>query len=118
MLPGLNPIIHPNRKKYLNQILLTCVNSKKEIESVSYTIGVVLMADKENRFPQNVPGKFYVDTQCIDCDLCSTTATENFKRSDEGHAYVAKQPENTEELQLCQDAKTSCPASAIGDDGE
>ena len=28
------------------------------------------MADKNDKHPENVTGKFYVDTQCIDCDLC------------------------------------------------
>ena len=36
------------------------------------------MADVANKFPQNVPGRFYVDDQCIDCDLCRETAPANF----------------------------------------
>ncbi|PYK64290.1 MAG: ferredoxin, partial [Verrucomicrobia bacterium] len=28
------------------------------------------MADVANKYAENVPGKFYVDDQCIDCDLC------------------------------------------------
>src|SRR5881392_1525665 len=27
------------------------------------------MADAANKYAENVPGKFYVDDQCIDCDL-------------------------------------------------
>ena len=32
------------------------------------------MADIANRYGENAPGKFYVDNQCIDCDLCRETA--------------------------------------------
>jgi len=42
------------------------------------------MTDAANKYPENVPGKFYVDDQCIDCDLCRETATVNFKRNDGG----------------------------------
>jgi ferredoxin len=38
------------------------------------------MADVANKFPQNVPGRFYVDDQCIDCDLCRERAPANFAR--------------------------------------
>ena len=51
------------------------------------------MADAANKYAENVPGKFYVDDQCIDCDLCRETAPANFKRNDDGgHSYVYKQP--------------------------
>ena len=51
------------------------------------------MADVANKYPENVPGKSYVDEQCIDCDLCRETAPANFKRNDDGgHSYVYKQP--------------------------
>jgi 4Fe-4S single cluster domain of Ferredoxin I len=36
------------------------------------------MADVANKYPENAPGKFYVDEQCIDCDLCRETAPANF----------------------------------------
>ena len=42
------------------------------------------MADAANKYPENVPGKFYVDNQCIDCDLCRETAPDNFKRNEDG----------------------------------
>jgi ferredoxin len=52
------------------------------------------MADAANKYAENVAGKFYVDDQCIDCDLCRETAPANFKRNDDGgHSYVYKQPE-------------------------
>lgn len=77
------------------------------------------MADKANKYPSNVAGKFYVDNQCIDCDLCRETAPNNFKRNEEGgFSYVAKQPENEEEEKQCNEAIANCPVEAIGSDGE
>ncbi|MCS7182319.1 MAG: ferredoxin [Thermoanaerobaculum sp.] len=77
------------------------------------------MADKNNKVPLNVPGKWYVDTSCIDCDVCRTTAPNNFRANeDEGYSYVFKQPETPEEEAQCEEAKASCPVEAIGDDGE
>jgi ferredoxin len=79
----------------------------------------ISMADKSAKYPDNVPGKFYVDESCIDCDACRASAPNNFSRNEEaGYSFVKKQPENAEEEQQCQDAKEGCPVEAIGDDGE
>ena len=76
------------------------------------------MPDVNDKLPDNSPGKFYVDSQCIDCDVCRETAPANFTRSDEnGYSYVQKQPETADELKLCVDAFECCPVEAIGDDG-
>lgn len=76
------------------------------------------MADNTDKVEGNVDGKFYVDSNCIDCDLCRQTAPENFERNeDEGFTYVKKQPESEEEEQACIDAMEECPTEAIGDDG-
>ena len=76
------------------------------------------MADKEEKQPENVPGKFYVDEQCIDCDLCRETSPTNFTREEDGgYSYVYKQPENDDELELCIEAMEGCPVEAIGNDG-
>ena|SRR6266404_8705247 len=59
------------------------------------------MAELVNKYPQNAAGSFYVDDQCIDCDLCRETAPANFTRNDDGgHSYVYKQPESPEEEAL------------------
>ena len=77
------------------------------------------MADIANRYPENAGGKYYVDNQCIDCDLCRETAPDNFKRNDDGgFSFVYKQPENPEEDTRCKEAKEGCPVEAIGDNGE
>jgi len=76
------------------------------------------MADVANKFPENVSGKFYVDDQCIDCDLCRETAPANYKRNDDdGHSFVYKQPETLEEEALCREAIEGCPSEALGCDG-
>ena len=76
------------------------------------------MADPMDKVPGNVPGKYYVDTSCIDCDVCRETAPENFAADeDEGYSFVSKQPESPEEEAQCQEALESCPVEAIGDDG-
>jgi ferredoxin len=63
-------------------------------------------------------GEYYVDEQCIDCDLCRETAPANFKRNyDVGHSYVYKQAETPEEEAVCKEAMEGCPVEAIGNDG-
>jgi ferredoxin len=77
------------------------------------------MADKANKLPENVSGPYYVDSQCIDCDLCRQTAPNNFDRNaSAGHTFVKKQPSLPEEQTQCQEAKEACPVESIGDDGE
>ena len=77
------------------------------------------MADKDEKLPDNVPGPFYVDDQCIDCDACRETAPNFFQRNDErGYSFVFKQPETADDKELCLEAMEGCPVEAIGDDGE
>ena len=76
------------------------------------------MAFVSEKVPDNVAGKFYVDSQCIDCDVCRDTSPANFRRNDEnGYSYVHKQPETEAEVALCEEAFNACPVEAIGDDG-
>ena len=77
------------------------------------------MADKSQKWKVNVPGKYYVDEQCIDCDLCRETAPEFFGRNDDGsYSFVCKQPTTPAEIEACEDALSNCPVEAIGNDGE
>ena len=77
------------------------------------------MANKADKWPQNTAGKFFVDQQCIDCDLCRETAPGFFTRHDEGgYSYVVKQPTNEDEAAQCMEALEGCPVEAIGNDGE
>ena len=76
------------------------------------------MANLNDRLPQNVPGRYYVDSSCIDCDLCRGTAPNFFKRDDEiGFSIVYRQPVTQEEVDLAEDARTGCPTESIGNDG-
>ena len=77
------------------------------------------MPDRNDRVKENVFGAYYVDSTCIDCDVCRDTAPDNFKRSDENsYSFVYKQPENPDEEARCKEAKEGCPVEAIGDNGE
>ena len=76
------------------------------------------MADLSERYEDNVNGRYFVDEQCIDCDLCREEAPKNFTRQEEeGYSYVYKQPENEEEEEMCKNAMEGCPVEAIGDFG-
>ena len=76
------------------------------------------MADKNDKYGDNIPGRYYVDRSCIDCAACNLTAPDHFVLDeDDGHAYVAKQPENPDEEELCVEAMEGCPVESIGNDG-
>ena len=76
------------------------------------------MADKEDIVEENISGQYYVDATCIDCDVCRSTAPDNFARSEEnGYSFVFKQPENEEEKTLSRETMDACPVEAIGADG-
>lgn len=76
------------------------------------------MADPTDKVQDNVAGKFYVDSQCIDCDLCRQTAPANFTRNEgAGYSFVFRQPETSAEVAQCLEAMEECPVEAIGNDG-
>ncbi|MEM7010107.1 MAG: ferredoxin [Verrucomicrobiota bacterium] len=76
------------------------------------------MAEQETKWEDNVIGAYYVDEQCIDCDLCREIAPKNFTRSDEGgYSFVYKQPTDNDERGQCEEALDGCPVEAIGDNG-
>ena len=76
------------------------------------------MADKENRQPENVPGKWYVDTTCVPCNSCMDEAAAVLRYSaDQSHVYFFKQPSTPEEESGAQRAMDICPTGSIGNDG-
>ncbi|MCG3150255.1 MAG: hypothetical protein PCFJNLEI_03736 [Verrucomicrobiae bacterium] len=76
------------------------------------------MASFSNKYTDNILGRFYVDDQCIDCDLCRETAPDNFTRNEDGgYSFVYKQPVSPAEEALCKEAMEGCPVEAIGNDG-
>ena len=78
----------------------------------------ILWLTSQTNILKTLRAKYYVDNQCIDCDLCRETAPDNFKRNEDGgYSYVSKQPETPEEEGRCKEAKEGCPVEAIGDNG-
>ncbi len=75
------------------------------------------MANFQDRYPLNVPGKYYIDAQCTDCDLCRECAPSCITRDDRfGHSYVFKQPETEEEIAMVQSGVFGCPTEGVGED--
>ena len=75
------------------------------------------MANLKDRLPENVLGAFFVDSSCIDCDLCRETAPAFFRRQDDsGFSIVYRQPVTPEEIELADEARLGCPTESIGRD--
>ena len=55
------------------------------------------MANLSTSVPENVPGDFFVDTTCIDCDTCRQLAPASFA---EGPGQRVKLPEGEMRRQL------------------
>ena len=73
------------------------------------------MADPTTKWPQNQPGLFFVDQQCLDCGLCFEIAPLNFSRNgDAGHSFLSKQPETLAELEACMEVVRACPLNEVG----
>ncbi|MEQ2009168.1 MAG: ferredoxin [Limisphaerales bacterium] len=76
------------------------------------------MATLSERLPQNAPGRFYVDSSCIDCDLCRDAAPDFFHRDGEiGMSAVFRQPKTPQAILEAQKALEGCPTESIGNDG-
>jgi glyoxylase-like metal-dependent hydrolase (beta-lactamase superfamily II)/ferredoxin len=71
------------------------------------------MASPALRVPANVPGDFFVDSTCIDCDACRQIAPAVFHDIGEQSA-VHHQPHTDAELLAAQKALIACPTSSIG----
>lgn len=71
------------------------------------------MALPELRLAENVAGEFYVDSTCIDCDLCRQIAPETFADIGDQSA-VHHQPETSEQEFAALKALVTCPTASIG----
>jgi glyoxylase-like metal-dependent hydrolase (beta-lactamase superfamily II)/ferredoxin len=60
----------------------------------------------------NVPGSFYVNSACINCDTCRQLAVGVFSEIS-GYSAVTKQPQSPEEEREAYHALLSCPTAAI-----
>lgn len=71
---------------------------------------------RDDHWPDNLPGRFAVNRDCVCCSVCSAIAPELFAMSEqEDHLRVARQPASTEEVALATEARQCCPADAIED---
>ena len=57
--------------------------------------------------------KYTVSKECISCRACVEVAEDNFDMNDENKAYLKKQPEDSREEKLCEEALEVCPVEAI-----
>src|SRR5207302_8782777 len=71
------------------------------------------MANVKKRVPENVPGDFFVDATCIDCDACRQIAPASFGEAT-GHSYVRRQPASRVERRDALHALLACPTGSIG----
>jgi glyoxylase-like metal-dependent hydrolase (beta-lactamase superfamily II)/ferredoxin len=71
------------------------------------------MANVHQRLPENIPGDFYVDASCIDCDTCSQLAPSIFRDHGE-QCSVFHQPQTNAETRLALMALVACPTGSIG----
>src|SRR5689334_5844318 len=74
------------------------------------------MANFAKAVPENVPGDFFVDTTCIDCDTCRQIAPAVFGEA-EDHAFVRRQPTTPADRRHALHALVSCPTGSIGSRG-
>ena len=79
------------------------------------------MADKTEKVPENVVGKYYVDKTCTPCHTCmeieGVGALLKYNE-DQSYVYFFKQPATKEEEVIAEDSLAVCPTGAIGNDGE
>jgi glyoxylase-like metal-dependent hydrolase (beta-lactamase superfamily II)/ferredoxin len=71
------------------------------------------MANPALRLPENVPGDFFVDSTCIDCDACRQIAPETYSENRDA-SVVYHQPENETEIRRALMALVACPTASIG----
>jgi glyoxylase-like metal-dependent hydrolase (beta-lactamase superfamily II)/ferredoxin len=73
------------------------------------------VARLDARIADNVPGRFFVDDSCIDCDACRQLAPSVFARSDrQGQSFVAAQPDEPGTVARALMALVACPTASIG----
>ena len=76
------------------------------------------MASLQQRLTNNVRGRFYVDSSCIDCHLCVSLFPGLFMGMEgRGSCIVHRQPTTDLELAAALQAAEYCPVGAIGGDG-
>lgn len=74
------------------------------------------MADPKKKLEINVPGDFFVDSTCINCDTCRQLAPQVFGES-QGYSFVRAQPKSSDDSRDATRALLSCPTGSIGTAG-
>ena len=72
------------------------------------------MARLADRHPDNVPGEWYVDDRCIDCDVARQHAPDLIVSIPGGQSIVTRQPATDEEELAMWRAALACPTRSIG----
>ena len=80
---------------------------------IAFSLIQSAMADLKRRLPGNVPGEFFVDSRCIDCDACRQLAPEVFSALG-GYSVVSHQPATRDEHCHASQAVFACPTGSIG----
>ena len=75
------------------------------------------MANLKKRVRENVPGDFFVDSTCIDCDACRQIAPAVFGEAAET-SFVKAQPVASAERRQALQALLACPTGSIGCRGD
>ena len=71
------------------------------------------MADRAQKLPENVEGRFFVDSSCIDCDTCRQIAPATFGDTGE-FSFVQLQPRDEAQTRAALRALIACPTGSIG----
>ncbi len=71
------------------------------------------MANPKKRVPENVPGDFFVDSTCIDCDACRQIAPAVFAEA-ATTSFVKAQPASGADRRQALQALLACPTGSIG----
>ena len=71
------------------------------------------MADLKKQVSENIPGEFFVDNTCIDCDTCRQLAPHTLEDSGRT-SFVRVQPQTPEEIREATQALLACPTGSIG----
>jgi glyoxylase-like metal-dependent hydrolase (beta-lactamase superfamily II) len=71
------------------------------------------MANPQRAYADNVPGAFFVDDTCIDCDQCRQIAPSVFEEAAD-HSFVHRQPLSGAETHTAAMALVACPTGSIG----
>ena len=66
------------------------------------------MANPRKRVPENVPGDFFVDSTCIDCDACRQIAPSVFGEAAET-SFVKAQPVSSADRRQALQALAGLP---------